>query len=34
MEYLKTNKNVLKGRNFEEQNRSLGFRLEADDGDS
>ena len=33
MEYLKTYKNVLKERNFEEQNRSLALRLEADDGD-
>ena len=33
MEYLKTYKNVMKERNFEEQNRPLGLRLEADDGD-
>ena len=34
MEYLKTYKNVMKERNFEEQNRSLGLRPEVDDGDN
>jgi hypothetical protein len=34
MEYWKIYKYVLKERNVEEQNRSLGLRLEIDDGDN